>query len=181
MLCEMHEPPGRLFTADHSFVQIDNELMFSRSAGADLRDSPWVADESGRMNAAGLNEATRLCEQVLSLPDTVFQEALRMPEEYNPRMVWSSAQEDRSHSTSRTGFPESGRLIRRGTVVVEAVVLAALFPATLAVDALRACRSRPPASVGSGTADVNFCACERRTGSGGRVGLRLLDCIAIDA
>ena len=40
MLCEMHEPPGRLLTTSHEFVQIDNELMFSRAAGADLRDSP---------------------------------------------------------------------------------------------------------------------------------------------
>lgn len=45
MLCEMHEPPGQLFTRDHVFVQIDNELMFSQSAGADLWDSPWVTDE----------------------------------------------------------------------------------------------------------------------------------------
>ena len=93
MLCEMHEPPGRLFTADHSFVQIDNELMFSRSAGADLRDSPWVVDETRRINAAGLSEAIHLCEQVLSLPDTVFREALRMPEGYNPPMVWSVRKE----------------------------------------------------------------------------------------
>ena len=93
MLCEMHEPPGRLFTADHSFVQIDNELMFSRSAGADLRDSPWVVGDSGQMNGAGVNEATRLCEQVLSLPDTVFREALRIPQGYNPRMEWSVSRE----------------------------------------------------------------------------------------
>ena len=93
ILCEMHEPPGRLFTADHSFVQIDNELMFSRNAGADLGDSPWVVDESGRTNAAGLNEAVHLCEQVLSLPDNVFREALLMPGGYHPRMVWSVRKE----------------------------------------------------------------------------------------
>lgn len=93
MLCEMHEPPGRLFTADHSFFQIDNELMFSRSAGADLRDSPWVVGESGQINGAGLNEAILLCEQVLSLPRTVFREALATPEGYNPQMNWSVRRE----------------------------------------------------------------------------------------
>ena len=93
MLCEMHEPPGRLFTADHAFIQIDNELMFSRSAGADLRDSPWVMDDAERINRAGLDEVIHLCEQVLSLPDAVFQEAIRMPEGYKPRMVWSVRKE----------------------------------------------------------------------------------------
>lgn len=88
MLCEMHEPPGRLFTADHTFVQIDNELMFSRSAVAALSNSPWVVDDGGRIKGAGLNEAIHLCEQVLSLPDIVFRDAIRMPEGYNPQMIW---------------------------------------------------------------------------------------------
>ena len=89
MLCEMHEPPGRLFTASHAFVQIDNELMFSRAAGADLRDSPWVTDDAKRIRPSGLDEAIRLCEQVLSLSDDVYQDAIRMPEGYRPRMLWS--------------------------------------------------------------------------------------------
>ena len=87
MLCEMHEPPGCLLTRDHGFVQIDNKLMFSRSAGADLCDSPWVTDD-GRITQSGLDEAVCLCEQVLSLPDEVFQEALRLPPDYRPRMIW---------------------------------------------------------------------------------------------
>ena len=89
MLCEMYEPPGQLFTASHAFVQIDNELMFCRAAGADLRDSPWVTDDANRIRPSGLEEAIRLCEQVLSLPEAVFQDALRMPEGYRPRMLWS--------------------------------------------------------------------------------------------
>ena len=89
MLCEMHEPPGRLFTASHAFVQIDNELMFSRAAGADLRDSPWVTDDAKRIRPSGLDEAIRLCEQVLSLSDDVYQDAVRMPEGYRPRNLWS--------------------------------------------------------------------------------------------
>ena len=93
MLCEMHEPPGRLFTADHSFVQIDNELMFFRHAGTDLRDSPWVSGGSGRLNREGLNEAIRLCERVSSLPEAVFREALRMPDGYVPTMLWSVRKE----------------------------------------------------------------------------------------
>ncbi|MYD97205.1 MAG: hypothetical protein F4X98_07445 [Gammaproteobacteria bacterium] len=93
MLSEMHEPPGRLFTPDHRFVQIDNELMFSLHAGADLRHSPWVADRSGRVISAGLQEAIRLCQQVSSLPDTVFLDALRMPQGYCPTMLWSLREE----------------------------------------------------------------------------------------
>ena len=89
MLCEMHEPPGRLFTTSHEFVQIDNELMFSLDAGANLRDSPWVADDANRIRPSGLEEAIRLCEQVLSLPDAVYQDAIRMPKGYRPRMPWS--------------------------------------------------------------------------------------------
>ncbi|MCY4495837.1 MAG: hypothetical protein OXC14_00955 [Rhodospirillaceae bacterium] len=89
MLCEMHEPPGQLFTADHAFVQIDNELMFCRAAGADLRDSPWIIDDARRIRPSGLDEAIRLCEQVLSLSDDVYQDAIRMPEGYKPRMLWS--------------------------------------------------------------------------------------------
>ena len=89
MFCEMHEPPGQLFTASHAFVQIDNELMFCRAAGADLRDSPWVTDDANRIRPSGLEEAIRLCEQVLSLPEAVFQDAIRMPEGYRPRMLWS--------------------------------------------------------------------------------------------
>ena len=93
MLCNMHEPPDRLFTPDHALVQIDNEQMFSRHAGADLRDSPWVVDESGRVSAAGLNAAIHLCQQVSSLPDAVFRDALRMPVGYRPEMLWSVRRE----------------------------------------------------------------------------------------
>jgi len=92
MLCEMYEPPGHLFTRDHAFVQIDNELMFSRWAGARLWDSPWVKDD-GRIRPSGLDEAVRLCEQVVSLADEVFQEALRLPKGYRPEMIWSMRRE----------------------------------------------------------------------------------------
>ena len=88
-LCEMNEPPGLLFTAGHAFVQIDNELMFSRGAGADLQSSPWVRDEANRIRPSGLEEAIRLCKQVLSLPDAVYQDAIRLPEGYRPQMLWS--------------------------------------------------------------------------------------------
>ena len=89
MLCEMHEPPGRLVTANHEFVQIDNELMFAQAPGADLRDSPWVTDDAMRIRPGGLDEAIRLCEQVMSLSDDVFNDAIRMPEDYTPPMPWS--------------------------------------------------------------------------------------------
>ena len=89
MLCEMHERPDSLFTVNHAFVLIDNDQMFSRNAGADLLDSPWIVDDDDRIRPTGLEVAARLCEQVLSLPDAVFKEAIRMPPGYSPRMNWT--------------------------------------------------------------------------------------------
>ena len=43
--------------------------------------------------AAGLDEAVRLCEEVLSLPDEVFLEAAKLPPGYRPSMHWSVRQE----------------------------------------------------------------------------------------
>jgi hypothetical protein len=88
MLCEMYEPPGRLITRDHVFVQIDNELMFSRNAGANLWESVWVK-EGSRVKPSGLAEAIRLCERILLLRDEVFREALALPPGYKPKMNWN--------------------------------------------------------------------------------------------
>jgi hypothetical protein len=87
-LCEMYEPPGLLFTRSHVFVQIDNELMFSQDAAANLWDSPWVRVD-GRLKQSGLVEAILLCQSVLSLRDDVFREALDLPDGYKPKMCWS--------------------------------------------------------------------------------------------
>ena len=112
MLCEMHEPPGRLFTRDHAFVQIDNEFMFSRSAGADLWDSPWVRDER-QITQSGLNEAVRLCKEVLSLPDEVFLEAVQLPPGYRPSMDCSVRQEINNIRPRARTFLDTGRPARR--------------------------------------------------------------------
>jgi hypothetical protein len=93
MLCEMHEPPDFLFTQDHTFIQIDNEMMFSRSSGAYLWDSPWVVDDDGRRKPAGIVEAIKLCKAVLALPDDVYAEAIRLPAGYRPKMNWSVKRE----------------------------------------------------------------------------------------
>lgn len=92
MLCEMSEPPGWLFTKDHVFVQIDNELMFCRNAGATLWESPWVT-QNGVIKPSGLAEAIRLCECIVSLPDQTFHEALELPDHYRPKMSWSLREE----------------------------------------------------------------------------------------
>ena len=94
-LCDMHEPPGRLFTTDHRFVQIDNELMFSSGAGADLWQLDWL--ETG----AGVDLAVRLCQDVLNLPVVVFEEALNCPPEVE--MVWDLRGElEQMRSRART-------------------------------------------------------------------------------
>ena len=93
MLCEMHEPPDCLFTPAHVFVQIDNELMFAESAGADLRESPWVVNATGVIRPSGIREAVLLCEQVLALPERIYREALLLPPGYRPKMPWSVKQE----------------------------------------------------------------------------------------
>jgi hypothetical protein len=93
MLCEMHEPPDCLFTREHAFVQIDNELMFSRSAGADLLESPWVVDANRRRRPSGIREAVLLCKQVLALPDEVYREAVPLPAGYRPKMIWNIKKE----------------------------------------------------------------------------------------
>ena len=113
MLCEMHEPPGQLITASHAFVQTDNELMFSRAAGADLRDSPWVIDDAKRIRPGGLDEAIRLCEQVLSLSDDVYQDAIRTPKGYRPRMLWSLRKQIGLVRPRARGFLEWAELKRQ--------------------------------------------------------------------
>ena len=68
MLCEMHEPPGSFFTVDHAFVQIDNEQMFSRNAGADLLDSPWIVDDDDRTRPYRIGSSGSLMRTGLKYP-----------------------------------------------------------------------------------------------------------------
>ncbi|MBK1839076.1 hypothetical protein JHL17_16820 [Azospirillum sp. YIM B02556] len=94
-LCDMHEPPGTLFTADHRFVQIDNELMFSSHADADLWQLHWLATDTG------VDLAVKLCQQVLDLPDAVFDEALKFPQ--GVEVAWDLCAElDRVRLRART-------------------------------------------------------------------------------
>jgi hypothetical protein len=114
MLCEMFEPPGRLFTRDHIFVQIDNELMFSKRAGANLWDSPWIEGEHGA-KPSGLTLAIRLCEEVLSLPNDIFEKALELPPNYRPKMTWSLRKEiDAIRPRARRFLREAGALSKIG-------------------------------------------------------------------
>ena len=49
--------------------------------------------DDGGIRPSGLDEAVHLCEQVVSLPDEVFQEALRLPKGYRPATDWSMRRE----------------------------------------------------------------------------------------
>lgn len=86
-LCDMFEQPEFLFTRNHSLVQIDNELMFSENAGANLWRSQWIR-EHGQVKRDGLALAIQLCEEVVELPDQVFLEAIQLPEAFKPEIEW---------------------------------------------------------------------------------------------
>jgi len=100
-LCDMHELPGVLFTTDHRFVQIDNELMFSPGAGADLWQLDWLTNDTG------VDLALRLCQEILDLPAIVFEEALNFPP--GVELDWNLCAElDQMRSRART-FLEQAR------------------------------------------------------------------------
>lgn len=70
-LCDMHEPPGRLFTRDHKLVIIDNELTFAK-APADIWECEWLWTVDGEWSEPGLKEVRNVCEAVANLSDDVF-------------------------------------------------------------------------------------------------------------
>jgi len=86
-LCDMHEPPGRLFTTAHEFVQVDNELMFTNGS-ADLRECHWLKRESGAWSEAGIDEALRLCAAVANLPESVLARAAEIPDGFPVEIPW---------------------------------------------------------------------------------------------
>lgn len=86
-LCDMHEPPGRLFTPNHEFVQIDNELMFT-DAHADLWECDWLRTSENEWSEAGVEEARHLCQAVAELPDAVIARATDTPPKYEIEMIW---------------------------------------------------------------------------------------------
>lgn len=74
-LCGQFEPPGHLFTVDHRFVQIDNELMFA-SDPIKLEDSQWLRFPSGRQCAK------TVCAKLSELSNDELTGLARIPEGY---------------------------------------------------------------------------------------------------
>lgn len=74
-LCGQFEPPGRLVTADHRFVQIDNELMFA-SGPVNLEDSQWLRFPLGRQCAKSI------CTKLSELSDEELTGLAQIPKGY---------------------------------------------------------------------------------------------------
>lgn len=90
-LCDMHEPPGHLFTPDHEFVQIDNELMFT-TADENFWECDWLKDCDNEYSEAGLREAIDLCEKVVEISDAQIKKFSMVPTGYDVEMVWDVPQ-----------------------------------------------------------------------------------------
>jgi hypothetical protein len=73
-----HEPPGRLFTAEHEFVIIDSELMFSTSPG-NFDDVDWLYEPDGSPSSKGCSLAIDVCRNFASLPEDTIEDALSVP------------------------------------------------------------------------------------------------------
>jgi len=108
-LCDMFEPPGRLFTPEHRFVQIDNELMFT-AGSADLWECRWLKTTNNEWSVAGLEEARQLCDAVADLPDRVFAQATAIPQDYALDMRWDVPRQARGiREKAKSFLAELGR------------------------------------------------------------------------
>lgn len=87
-ICGRAEPPDRLFTQQHRFVQIDNEQMFCPGHDADLWKSRWLRNERKEIQEDGVAEAVRLCRLILDLSDEVFDDALQLPPNFDQAFSW---------------------------------------------------------------------------------------------
>jgi hypothetical protein len=83
-LCNLEEPIEFLLTTDHELILIDNEFMWY--CEQDLRDSPLLLS-NGLIDKSKLQIATKLCEEVIALPDEIFERALRLPYRCKPKEI----------------------------------------------------------------------------------------------
>jgi hypothetical protein len=90
-ICDMHEPPDRLFTPNHEFVQIDNEMMFT-NAHADFWECVWLKSDQDEWSEVGIREAQKLCESVAALSDESIAGATEIPTDYVVEMLWDVPQ-----------------------------------------------------------------------------------------
>ena len=74
-LCGQFEPPERLFTVEHGFVQIDNELMFS-SGPVNLEECRWLRFQTGRQCAESV------CSSLLEISEEELLSLAQIPKEY---------------------------------------------------------------------------------------------------
>lgn len=86
-LCDMYEPPGRLFTPDHIFFQIDNELMFT-GAQENFWECDWLRIADDDFSESALHLAVEVCEKLVRLSDTQLANFARIPRGYVVDMIW---------------------------------------------------------------------------------------------
>lgn len=85
-----NEPPGRLITAEHDFVVIDSEQMFS--TGPCLLDAAsWLVHPDGSPSLSGKALSIEVCEQISKLRDAVIAQALTVPSEIHIEYRWPIA------------------------------------------------------------------------------------------
>ena len=79
-LCGQFEPSGRVFTRDHEFVLIDNELMWSETPGSPW-DCRWL-HFNGKVSEAGVSLASEVCQHFCNLPDQEIDRIGRPPTDF---------------------------------------------------------------------------------------------------
>jgi hypothetical protein len=79
-LCGQFERSDRVFTRDHEFVLVDNELMWSVRA-----ESPWKCRWlvfKDRTSEAGVRLARELCRQFCDVPNDEIDQIGRPPTDF---------------------------------------------------------------------------------------------------
>lgn len=83
-----NEPPGRLITAEHEFVIIDSEQMFSTGPCA-FDTASWLTQANGSASNSGFALAIEVCKEVSSLSPAFISAALAIPPGVEVDLHWS--------------------------------------------------------------------------------------------
>jgi hypothetical protein len=85
-----NEPPGRFITANHEFVVIDSEQMFS-TGPCPFDTACWLVQPDGSPSQSGKALAIEVCEEISKLPNKLIAQALTIPTEMQIELRWPIA------------------------------------------------------------------------------------------